>query len=182
MGMYGCRAATVWGAHCTFRRTALDSIGGHQVGLAEDLHTSLALHAAGWRSVYVPKVVARGLAPADLHAYFVQQLKWSRGVFEILFERSLPRLLRLSPPQIVCYCTRMTYYLIGPVTLVSIVVVSAMLFFGRQVGDYHLASYIVHFLPATLGIILVRTLATLMWEQDARASHFHYPGLALAIG
>jgi cellulose synthase (UDP-forming) len=26
MGMYGCGAATVWGAHCTFRRAALQSV------------------------------------------------------------------------------------------------------------------------------------------------------------
>ena len=95
MGMNGCGAATVWGAHCTFRRAALDSIGGHQVGLAEDLHTSLVLHSNGWKSVYVPQVVARGLVPADLGRTSIQQLKWSRGVFEILMEKSFDHLQRL---------------------------------------------------------------------------------------
>src|SRR6266852_319788 len=63
-GMHGTGTSVGIGANCTFRRTALDSIGGHGIGLAEDLVTSIRLHAAGWRSVYVPEVVARGLVPA----------------------------------------------------------------------------------------------------------------------
>jgi cellulose synthase (UDP-forming) len=127
-------------------------------------------------------MVARGLVPADLRAYLIQQLKWSRGVFEILVQRSLPRLLHLSGPQAICYATRMSYYLIGPVTFLSMSAVGAILFLGQYVAQYHLASYIVHFVPATAGIMLVRTLAATMWEQDPEASLFHFPGLALAIG
>jgi cellulose synthase (UDP-forming) len=182
MGMHGCGAATVWGAHCTFRRAALDSIGGHQVGLAEDLHTSLALHASGWKSVYVPEVVARGLVPADLGAYVTQQLKWSRGVFGILVEKSLAHFPQLRLAQMVAYATRMTYYLIGPFTLVSMISTAAMLFFGRTYAEVHMASYVVHFLPSALMIMVVRTLAVSFWERDPTAGRFHYPGLALAMG
>jgi cellulose synthase (UDP-forming) len=182
MGMNGCGAATVWGAHCTFRRAALDSIGGHQVGLAEDLHTSLVLHAKGWKSVYVPTCVARGLVPADLGAYVIQQLKWSRGVFEILTEKSPTHLRRLELDQALAYITRMTYYLVGPFTLISMTAVGAMLYFGRQFGEVHMASYIVHFIPSTITIMVVRALAVTMWEQDPEAGRFHYHGLALALG
>ena len=182
MGMNGCGAATVWGAHCTFRRAALDSIGGHQVGLAEDLHTSLVLHSNGWKSVYVPQVVARGLVPADLGAYVTQQLKWSRGVFEILMEKSFDHLQRLRFTQAVCYATRMTYYLVGPFTLISIIATAAMLFFGRTYAEVHMASYVVHFLPSAVMIMVVRLLAVSFWERDPTAGRFHYPGLALAMG
>jgi cellulose synthase (UDP-forming) len=182
MGMNGCGAATVWGAHCTFRRAALDSIGGHQVGLAEDLHTSLVLHANGWRSVYVPQVVARGLVPADLGAYVVQQLKWSRGVFEILVEKSFLHLPRLQFSQVVAYATRMTYYLVGPFTLISMVASAAMLFFGKAYAEVHMASYVLHFLPSVIAIMAVRMLAVAFWERDPTAGRFHYPGLALAMG
>jgi cellulose synthase (UDP-forming) len=54
------------GANCTFRRSALESIGGHAPGLTEDMHTSMLLHAKGWESVYVPKVLSRGLVPSNL--------------------------------------------------------------------------------------------------------------------
>ena len=66
MGLYGHGASVAIGANCTFRRAALASIGGHGLGLAEDLVTAIRLHAQGWRSVYVPEVVSRGLVPEDL--------------------------------------------------------------------------------------------------------------------
>ena len=49
MGLYGHGACVAIGANCTFRRSALESIGGHGIGLAEDLVTAIRLHAAGWR-------------------------------------------------------------------------------------------------------------------------------------
>ena len=76
--------ATLMGSNALIRRTALASIGGYQAGLAEDLATSLALHAAGWRSAYVAEPLAPGLSPSSLAAWSVQQLKWARGVFEML--------------------------------------------------------------------------------------------------
>jgi len=47
MGLYGHGASVAIGANCTFRRVALASIGGHGIGLAEDLVTAIRLHAAG---------------------------------------------------------------------------------------------------------------------------------------
>lgn len=52
MGQYGTAQAI--GANYTFRRAALESIGGHANGLSEDMHTAMKLHAKGWKSVYVP--------------------------------------------------------------------------------------------------------------------------------
>ena len=56
IGMNGRNCAVAIGANCTFRRKALESIGGHGIGLAEDLVTSIRIHAAGWKSVYVPMI------------------------------------------------------------------------------------------------------------------------------
>ncbi len=182
MGMYGCGAATVWGAHCTFRRAALDSIGGHQIGLAEDLHTSLALHAKGWKSVYVPEVVARGLVPADLRAYFIQHLKWSHGVFEILFEKS-PRLLRrLRPSQALCYLTRMTYYFVGPVTFFQMLMLIGLLFFAGSLIQNELGSFLVHLTSAMLVIMVLRLLISILWERDPTARLMNVDSGALAAG
>ena len=115
MGMHGCNAAPVWGSHTTFRRAALDNIGGYQPGLAEDLHTSLRLHAGGWRSVFVPNVHAAGLVPSDFRAFTMQQRKWSRGVFGVLLEL-YPRVWpQLTWSQRIAYLVRSRFYLIGPV-------------------------------------------------------------------
>jgi len=82
MNAYGTVNAI--GANCVFRREALDSIGGHAPGLSEDMHTAMQLHAKGWKSIYVPKVLTKGLVPASLTSYYKQQLKWSRGTMELL--------------------------------------------------------------------------------------------------
>ena len=84
MGMDRLGSATLIGSNALIRRSALESIGGYRPGLAEDLATSIALHAEGWKSAYVAEPLAPGLAPPDVAAWFTQQLKWSRGVFEIL--------------------------------------------------------------------------------------------------
>lgn len=82
MNTYGTVNAI--GANCAFRRKALDSIGGHASGLSEDMHTSMQLYAKGWKSVYLPKMLTKGLVPSSLGAYYKQQLKWARGTFELL--------------------------------------------------------------------------------------------------
>lgn len=84
MDHYGTTQAI--GANCAFRRAALDEIGGHATGLAEDMHTTLKLYAAGWRSVYLPEILTRGLVPNTFAAYAKQQLKWACGVWDILIE------------------------------------------------------------------------------------------------
>ena len=84
MGMNSYGTVQAIGANCTFRRAALDSIGGHAPGLAEDMHTAMQLHAKGWKSVYLPKILAKGLVPTDIASYYQQQLKWSRGTFDLL--------------------------------------------------------------------------------------------------
>lgn len=83
MGEYGTAQAI--GANCTFRRAALDSIGGHAPGLTEDMHTSMLLHAKGWESVYEPVILSRGQVPSSISAYYKQQIKWSRGTFDLWF-------------------------------------------------------------------------------------------------
>lgn len=109
------------GANCTFRREALESIGGHVVGLAEDLQTSLKLHSAGWKSVYNPVVVNRGIVPEDFDSYAKQQLKWARGAFDVLFD-DLPRAFKkLTFKQRLIYISIATYYLNGFVTFFFVV-------------------------------------------------------------
>ncbi|WP_437331669.1 glycosyltransferase family 2 protein [Sorangium sp. So ce394] len=131
LGLHGLGCAVAIGANCTFRRAALASIRGHAVGLAEDLMTSIRLHAAGWRSVYVPEIVSRGLVPDDLGGYFAQQLKWATGAVDALFAEVVPRFWQLSARQRLSYVAIGTYYLTGPATLTYLVLPLAALW-----GDF----------------------------------------------
>ncbi|THH41728.1 glycosyltransferase [Neolewinella litorea] len=117
MNAYGTVNAI--GANCTFRRKALDSIGGHAPGLAEDMHTAMLLYREGWKSVYVPRILAKGLVPATITAYFKQQLKWSRGTFD-LFVKVYPRIFsKLTWRQRLHYALLPVHYLAGVIYLIG---------------------------------------------------------------
>ena len=68
-----------------YRREALIRIGGFsEWSLVEDLHTSIRLHAAGWRSAFHPRPVTVGLAPRTAAEYARQRLRWALDSLRIL--------------------------------------------------------------------------------------------------
>jgi cellulose synthase (UDP-forming) len=181
-GMHGTGTSVAIGANCTFRRKALESIGGHGIGLAEDLVTSIRLHAKGWRSVYVPEVVSRGLVPSDLDSYLEQQLKWSRGVYDVLL-REYPRAFRsLSWYQRISYFMIGSYYLVGLTALIFFAVPLIYLWTGRQPAVFLLSEYIQHALPVGFfGAVIYRF--SQRWLCDPpRERGWHWRGTLLKIG
>lgn len=181
-GMHGTGTAVAIGANCTFRRSALESVGGHGVGLAEDLVTSIRLHARGWESVYVPEVLSRGLVPADLDSYLKQQLKWSRGVYEVLF-REYPRaFLRLTWYQRISYFMIGSYYLVGLTSLIFLLVPLIYLMTGAQPAVFLLSEYVEHAVPVGLFGTVVYYFAQRWLCDPARERGLHWRGTLLKIG
>lgn len=83
-GRDGFNSSFFAGSGGVFRRSALQSIGGFQVlTLTEDLHTSMVLHAKGFRSVYLNKILAAGLAPESYRSYLKQRQRWTRGGIQV---------------------------------------------------------------------------------------------------
>ena len=83
-GRDGYNSSFFAGSGGIFRRSALQTIGGFQVvTLTEDLHTSMVLHAKGYRSVYVNKILAAGLAPESYESYLKQRQRWTRGGIQV---------------------------------------------------------------------------------------------------
>ena len=176
MGMNGYNTVQSIGANCTFRRKALDGIGGHAPGLTEDMHTAMLLHAAGWKSIYAPVVVSRGLVPSSLGAYYMQQLKWARGTFDLL-AHVYPRLFRdFTWRQRLHYFTLPLYFFSGVVALIDIVVPIASLLLLQFPWHLSLPEFAVHMLPVTMVGLLIRYNAQ-QWLRER-----HEPGLHLAGG
>ena len=68
------------GTCAVYRRRALEPQGGTTlIAYAEDVHTGLDVRRAGWRLVYVPVVLATGMCPTGLNAFFRQQYRWCTG-------------------------------------------------------------------------------------------------------
>ena len=181
MGMNAYGTVQAIGANCTFRRAALDSIGGHAAGLTEDMHTAMRLHAAGWKSVYVPKVLSRGLVPASLAAYYSQQLKWARGAFDLLF-RVYPRLWsQFTWAQRLHYLTLPLYFLSGVITLIDIAVPVASLYMAEFPWHVSLKGFMLHMLPLGGMAMLIRCCAQ-QWLREPQERGLHLAGGFLRVG
>ena len=179
MNHYGTVLAI--GANCTFRRTALESIGGHAAGLAEDMHTSMQLHAKGWKSVYVPVVLARGLVPSTLSAYYKQQLKWSRGVFD-LFVHVYPKLFpRFTWAQRIHYATIPLHYMSGFIFLINFLIPVLALVFDVSPMHFDLTDFFLVILPMVSCVVLIRHFVQ-WWVMEDEERGFHVVGGFLMIG
>lgn len=74
------------GTNVVFRRQAIEDIGGMYEGSkSEDIWTSYILHQKGYKTVYIPDILAVGQTPDTIKAYSKQQQRWATGGFEIFF-------------------------------------------------------------------------------------------------
>jgi cellulose synthase (UDP-forming) len=179
MGNYGTAQAI--GANCTFRRTALESIGGHAPGLTEDMHTSMLLHAQGWESVYVPKVLSRGLVPSSISAYYKQQLKWSRGTFDLWFNLFPKLFKKFTWRQNIHYGLMPVYYLFGLIAIIDIAVPVISLFTGEYPWLLDPLIFFSYFIPFLI-LGLVARLYAQNWLHDPHEKGIHIFGGLLRIG
>lgn len=159
-GKNGAGAAFSCGTNMVFRRSAVDEIGGiPQDSITEDLRCSLMLHQRGHRSVYVSRVLAEGLGPLSVGAYFDQQYRWGRGGLEILWRRR-PFTRGLRAGQGLQYALGFMYWFTGLAYLSYLVLPASFLIAGLrpvQVPN----DYPVHFLPYAL-----MALATIVYASD----------------
>jgi cellulose synthase (UDP-forming) len=109
-------AAFFCGSAAVVRRSYLLGVGGIATEtVTEDCHTSLRLHSQGYRTVYYDKIMVAGLAPEKFSAYVGQQVRWARGMAQILrLENPLfNRQLKLSLAQRICYFSATSHFFFG---------------------------------------------------------------------
>ena len=179
MGMHGYGCSVAIGANCTFRRKALESIGGHGIGLAEDLITSIRIHAAGWKSIYNPVVVSRGLVPEDFGSFCKQQLKWSRGVFEVTFVE-IPKLFRkLTGWQRISYLTIGTYYLSGATSFFFTIIPFLFFFTGILPAHMNFVEFLIHGSYVAFFAIVIYLYMQQWMSHPETERGFHWRGMVL---
>jgi cellulose synthase/poly-beta-1,6-N-acetylglucosamine synthase-like glycosyltransferase len=82
-------AAFFVGTSAMLRRKAVDSVGGFATGTAtEDIHTSLRIHAKGWKSVFLQEVMAYGLEAESFREFYKQRQRWAAGSLGLLLRSS----------------------------------------------------------------------------------------------
>ncbi|HWV66845.1 glycosyl hydrolase [Chitinophaga sp.] len=139
------------------------------------------MHAKGWKSVYVPIVLTRGLVPATMSAYYAQQLKWARGTLELLVT-SYPALFRsFTWRQRLHYGTIPLHYLSGIVFFINFLIPILSLFTGLIPFRVDVIDFALLGLPAVTAIILIRHFVQ-RWVMEEKERGFHVVGGLLLIG
>jgi cellulose synthase/poly-beta-1,6-N-acetylglucosamine synthase-like glycosyltransferase len=161
-------SAIYTGTSAVLRRAALDSIGGFATGTpTEDIHTSIRLHARGWRSVYTPGPLAYGLEVENLQEYFGTRRRWAVGALQLLLRHhdSPLRVAGLSGWQRLNYLSSLSTHLWGPVRVAFVVVSLAVLLTGVApvTGAYALYGF------AFVAFTVLSVLAVLVLGRG----HFH---------
>jgi cellulose synthase (UDP-forming) len=145
-GKDGHGAMFCCGTNVVFRRAALEDVGGFPIeSVTEDFELSILLHERGWRSRYVPEVLAHGLGPEDMASYVSQQQRWSRGCLA-----ALPTVLRSTLPlrQKVQYMLSASFFLSGWTVLIYMSFPIVRLLTGAQpLAATSADQFLAHFAP-----------------------------------
>ena len=140
------------GSCAVIRRKALKEVGGFATGtVTEDIHTSIRLHAKGWKSVYHPEPLAYGVAPSTYDPYRTQRERWGKGAMQILFSKDSPLIIRgLTLPQRISYLASMATYLDGFQKAIFYTAPAVVLFTGIFPISVSLREFLPVFLPHIL--------------------------------
>jgi cellulose synthase (UDP-forming) len=163
-------AAFCVGTNVVFRRKAVEDIGGlYTDSKSEDVWTSLMLHERGWKTIYIPLVLAVGDAPDTIESYTKQQLRWATGGFEILLRHNLfSRKSKLNLDQRLQYLVTASFYLTGISPLLLLLVPPLEIYFDLR--PVHLSTTVLTWLLYYAGFYLMQivlafyTMGSFRWE------------------
>lgn len=97
-----------------FRRRVLQEIGEFRTEtVTEHIHTSMAIHAKGYRSCYFNKVLAVGRTPESFESSMKQRIRWATGHVQIFFQTNPFTMRGLTLHQRIGYFASIFYFLHG---------------------------------------------------------------------
>jgi cellulose synthase (UDP-forming) len=114
-----------------FSRRALEAVGGFQTHtVSEDLHTSLVLHARGYESRYLNKVLSVGLMPETFEGYLRQRTRWAIGSMQTFLRHNPITIRGLTFRQRIDYLGSIYYFFFGIPRVVCLIAPLSTLLFG----------------------------------------------------
>jgi cellulose synthase (UDP-forming) len=128
-------AGPFWcGSTALIRAKALLEIGGISTAtIVEDMHTSVGLIRAGWKTVFHHQTLAVGLGPLTPDQYLLQRRRWGMGSMQVLVRERLWGAKRwLSWRNYYEYLSGTIWWLEGVGTALAFVVPAAILISGAQ--------------------------------------------------
>jgi cellulose synthase (UDP-forming) len=154
-------SVTMCGTNMVISRKAIIEAGGMcEKSIAEDFLTGIFIHSNGWKSTYVPEVIAEGLAPEDFLSYFKQQLRWARGALDALFKYNLLFRKGLTLSQRLQYLSSTLFFVSGLVVLMNALMPVVFMYTGLvplQVSGMLLALIFLPYIFLTVYILQLST-------------------------
>ena len=143
------------GSAALLRRRCLEEIGGVSgTSITEDAETALALHARGYRSVYLNEALISGLQPETFASFIVQRARWAQGMIQIFLLRNPLRLKGLTLPQRLCYFSNAFFWFFCYARLVFLFAPVMYLVFGLQFYNATIPEFFAYGLPQLVASIL----------------------------
>jgi len=151
-------AAFLYGSCAVLKRSALDKIGGFATGtITEDIHTSIRLHKAGYKSVYHPATLAYGVAGASMEPFITQRIRWGQGAMQVIRKEGFMFSSKLTIAQKINYLASTFTYFDGWQKMVFYIAPIIILLFGVLPINTTAFQFIVVFLPYILINYLLNT-------------------------
>jgi cellulose synthase (UDP-forming) len=162
------------GTNMVLRRVTIDQVGGISQSITEDFLTSQFIHARGWKSVYVPRVLAQGLAPEDFLSYSKQQFRWARGSLELLIKYNPFFQKGLSFRQKMQYTASASFYLSGVIVLANALL--PLIFFFTSAVPFYISTMIL------AALFLPYIFVTIYVLRRSTGYHYSYRAVAFSMG
>jgi cellulose synthase (UDP-forming) len=181
-------AASMCGTNMVIRREALRQVGGMCTeSIAEDFITGAFIHARGWKSVYIPEVLAEGLAAEDFLSYYKQQFRWARGALDVIFKYNIFFMRGLTMTQRIEYLASASFFVSGVVVAIDAMIPIVFLFTGQSpfiISTMLLATIFLPYIFCTLYVLRRSSNFTVTYRSIAysmAAFNIHIKALVAAI-
>lgn len=158
-------AGPFWcGSTALLRTAALREIGGVATDtIVEDMHSTLGLLRAGWRTAYHHQTIAVGLAPATADEYLLQRRRWGLGLMQVLVKERLWSSKRYLSWRNYYECvTGAAWWLEGVGTLLLLMIPVSLLLLGAQTSTAD---------PWVFSAIFGSTFAVRLWGMKRLFRH-----------
>jgi cellulose synthase (UDP-forming) len=163
-------AGPFWcGSTSLIRVSALREVGGISTAtIVEDMHTTLALIRAGWKTAYHHQVLALGLAPTTPEQYLLQRRRWGMGSMQVLVRERLWAAKRwLSWRNYYEYLSGTLWWLEGVGTVFAFLIPAIVLVSGAQVSTAP---------PLLFTVVFVIMFTVRLWgSRRMYRLHLHWP-------
>ncbi|WP_307845137.1 cellulose synthase catalytic subunit [Planomonospora sp. ID67723] len=132
------------GTNVVYRRSTLEEIGGFpKIDHSEDIYTSVELMKHGYRTKYVPVLLAKGTSPDNVASYVAQQYRWAMGCMSLLFDGAFHRTPMPWRVRLSYYSGFLSYFVsainIAAVPLPGLVMIA---FYPEDVRAWHMIPFI----------------------------------------